>query len=237
MTDGQAAETPPGTPSRRALGAMESAVRRAREAQGGLPPAPPPRTNPAPNPQHRLPATDPTDQGRAQEPAHRRPDRWLLASVVAAAVLVVVAAAALGVSTSRNSQPAAPSPSRAAAAPARSAPRPGAAGTKGGGTSSTTTTTTAPATTTPFGAVGVPVISSLTPSSGTAGEGIQVAGANFLSSNGQIVATFNGRVAPTSCPAQNTCTLTVPPQSGPSSAQVSITTASGTSNAVTFTYG
>ena len=53
---------------------------------------------------------------------------------------------------------------------------------------------------------GPPVISSLSPSSGTAGQGIQVAGANFLSANGQIVATFNGQVAPTSCPAQNTCT-------------------------------
>jgi len=82
----------------------------------------------------------------------------------------------------------------------------------------------------------VPVISSITPSSGSAGERIQITGANLLSSNGQIVATFNGQAAPTSCPAQNTCTVTVPPQSGSSSAQVSITTASGTSNAVTFTY-
>ena len=59
---------------------------------------------------------------------------------------------------------------------------------------------------------------------------------NFLSSSGQIVATFNGQVAPTSCPAQNTCTVTVPPSTSPS-AQVVITTARGTSNAVTFTYG
>jgi hypothetical protein len=59
-----------------------------------------------------------------------------------------------------------------------------------------------------------------------------------MSSDGQIVATFNGQVAPTSCPAQNTCTITVPPPPpGSQSAQVTITTASGTSNAVTFTYG
>jgi hypothetical protein len=80
------------------------------------------------------------------------------------------------------------------------------------------------------------VIASLSPASGTAGEGIQVAGSNFLSSSGQIVATFNGQVTATSCPAQNTCTVTVPPMSGSQSAQVTITTASGTSNAVTFTY-
>ena len=225
MTNGQAAETPPGTPSRRALGAMESAVRRAREAQGGLPP-PPLGPTPAPDPPRQPPAVDPTDHAPAPAPARRRPDRWLVAAVVAASVLVVVAAAALAVSLSRNSSPGAHSPSRAAAPRAHSAPRSGAAGT--------TTTSSA---TTPVGPAGVPVIGSLTPSSGSAGERIQVAGANFLSSNGQIVATFDGQVAPTSCPASNSCSVTVPPQSGSSSAQVSITTSGGTSNAVTFTYG
>ncbi len=62
-----------------------------------------------------------------------------------------------------------------------------------------------------------------------------MAGANFLSTSGQIVATFNGQVAPTSCPAQNTCTITVPSSTSPS-AQVVITTSGGTSNSVTFTY-
>ena len=62
-----------------------------------------------------------------------------------------------------------------------------------------------------------------------------VSGANFLSTSGQIVATFNGQEAPTSCPAQNTCTITVPPSSRPT-AQVVITTAGGASNAQTFTY-
>ncbi len=57
-----------------------------------------------------------------------------------------------------------------------------------------------------------------------------------MSSSGQIVATFNGQVAPTSCPAQNTCSVTVPPSSGSQTAQVTITTAGGTSNSVTFTY-
>ena len=61
-------------------------------------------------------------------------------------------------------------------------------------------------------------------------------GANFLSSSGQIVAMFNGQVAPTSCPAQNTCTVTVPPSPGAATVQVTITTAGGTSNAVKFVY-
>jgi hypothetical protein len=83
---------------------------------------------------------------------------------------------------------------------------------------------------------GPPVISSLSPASGAAGQSITIAGSNFLSTSGQIVATFNGQVAPTSCPAQNTCTVTVPPSTA-SSAQVVITTAGGSSNAMTFTYG
>ena len=80
------------------------------------------------------------------------------------------------------------------------------------------------------------MISALNPSSGPAGESVQVAGSNFLSSNGRIVATFDGQAASTSCPAQNTCTVTVPAATGSPSAQVTITTSSGTSNAVTFTY-
>ncbi len=80
------------------------------------------------------------------------------------------------------------------------------------------------------------MISSIDPASGTAGQTIAIGGANFLSSDGRIVATFNGQTAATGCPAQNTCTVTVPPSSGSQSAQVTITTASGTSNAMTFTY-
>ncbi len=180
----------------------------------------------APIPPRQPPAGDPADQGQAPVPARRRPDRWLVVAVVAASVLVVVAAAALAVSASRHAPPGAHAPSKAAPAPAHAPPRSGTA-------AATTTSTTTP----PVGPAGAPVIGSLTPSSGDAGAHIEVAGANFLSSNGQIVATFNGQVAPTSCPASNTCTVTVPPQSGSSTAQVSITTSGGTSNAVTFTYG
>ena len=165
MTDGQAAETPPGTPSRRALGAMESAVRRAREAQGGLPPLPPREEPPAPAPMaapippRQPPAGDPADQGQAPVPARRRPDRWLVVAVVAASVLVVVAAAALAVSASRHAPPGAHAPSKAAPAPAHAPPRSGTA-------AATTTSTTTP----PVGPAGAPVIGSLTPSSGDAGS-------------------------------------------------------------------
>jgi hypothetical protein len=248
MTDEHAAGQPQGTPGQRALGAMESAVRRARATAGAapLPPAPapsrpaslpPPAPRPAPPPAPRPPNpgapleladTAPPPQA-ARPPA--RTDRWLVGSVAVVAILVVVAAIALAVSVSGG--PA--TPSSTVAAPTHpgsthsSSPHtnPGAGGATPASTTTSTTVVAAPG--------GPPVISSLSPSSGSAGQGIQVAGANFLSTNGHIVATFNGQVAPTSCPAQNTCTITVPASTSPS-AQVVITTASGTSNSVTFTY-
>ena len=94
--------------------------------------------------------------------------------------------------------------------------------------------TTAPAA--PTAAGGPPVISSMTPSSGAAGQGIQVAGANFLSSSGEITATFNG--------AGGTHQLSVREHVHDHRATEHRgnvrsdrhQTANGTSNAVTFTY-
>jgi hypothetical protein len=237
MTDGKAAEPTPGTPSRRALGAMESAVRRARESQGGLPPTEPPRTSSTPTRPRRPPEPVGADRGSDQDDGGRRSERWLIASVAVAAVLVACAAIALAVSLSGGPEPAAPGSSTVTtAAPAHPGASPSSShagsGRRSGATSTTTTSTTAP-----VAAGGPPTISSLSPSSGSAGQGIVVAGANFISSDGQIVATFNGQVAPTSCPAQDACTVTVPPSSGSTSARVTITTAGGTSNAVTFVYG
>jgi hypothetical protein len=157
----------------------------------------------------------------------RRNDRWLLGAVAVAATLVVSAAIALVVSVTGGSSPS--SPTAAGSPSTRPSPTTAPSGT---GHSATTTTSTTLAAT----AGGPPVISSLSPASGSAGQAVVVAGANFLSSSGQIVATFNGQVAPTSCPAQNTCNVTVPASTSPS-AQVAITTAGGTSNAMTFTYG
>jgi hypothetical protein len=214
MPDDRAAEPPPGSPGspgQRALTAMEIAVRRAREAAGAAP---------LPDP------TSPPDRPSAPEPrsgnvAPGQRDRWLIRSVALVAALVVVAAIALIVSESGSPPP--PSPS---------ATTPSTAARNGGAPRSTSTSTQ----TTIAAAGGPPEISSLSPASGSAGQAIVVAGANFLSSSGQIVATFDGQVAPTSCPAQNTCDVTVPASTSPS-AQVVITTAGGASNALTFTYG
>ncbi len=268
MTEGPASEPPHGTPGLRALGAMESAVRRVRES-AGEPPLPPStvvrqppeqpghiepgsgpeRSRVPPRPEDAAVVAEPTRQSSedASKWWDRRGERWLVGAVIAAAILVVAAAVALAASLSGSGSP----PPRPATFAAPTAPpehgRGGNSSGRGGGTpsarpstspttppatSSTTTTTTAP----PAVPGSAPVIAALNPASGGPGQAIQVAGANFLSTNGQIVATFNGQVAPTSCPAPNTCMITAPQMAGSSSAQVVITTASGTSNPVTFTY-
>ncbi|HTU38372.1 MAG TPA: IPT/TIG domain-containing protein [Acidimicrobiales bacterium] len=173
----------------------------------------------------------------------------LTGAVVAVAVLVLVAAVALAASLSGGGSPSPNAPSVAAPTSGhggRGGQGTGTGHSRGGtsaprstsGSGSHTQTTSGSSTTTTLAAVpgAAPQIAALSPSTGAAGQTIQVAGANFLSASGQIIATFNGQVAPTQCPAQTTCTVTVPPITGASSAQVIITTASGTSNAVTFTY-
>ena len=226
MPDERTAETPPGTPGQRALGAMESAVRRARESAGA-----PPLSRPPPEDRH-----PPGPTGETAPPA--RPDRWLIGTVAVVAVLVVAAAIALIVSSSSSTAP--PSPAAAPSGQAPTAPTHSpSTGPRNGAAPATTPTTSTPTpsttTTVAVAPAGPPVISSLSPASGSAGQSVMVSGANFLSTSGQIVATFNGQVAPTSCPAQNTCTVTVPSSNAPS-AQVVITTAGGASNAETFTY-
>jgi IPT/TIG domain len=270
MMDGQTPEPPRGTPGKRALGAMESAVRRVRESSGE-PPLPPPARVPAPSdpPRHENPAQDrpppdpprqgplpprepgrpvvpPADQKAAAGQAPSAPhgawgwwvqrERWLAGAVIALAILVAAAAVALAVSLSGGGPPAPVPPPVAAPAPGHQTHSPPS--TTAPHRSTTTSPTTAPptSTTVPAAPGGAPVIAALNPASGAAGQSIEVAGANFLSSDGQIIATFNGQVAPTSCPAQNACTITAPPIAGSSSAQVVITTSSGTSNPVTFTY-
>lgn len=255
MSDRTTGERPPGSPNQRALGAMESAVRRARARAGVVtmpgtvqedtqptplsadddPPTPPrPSSLPAP------PWGGPPATVRRKGDGSARREHWLGLSVAVAAALVVAASIALAVAAGGGGPQVAapPAATSTTGAHASTAPvaqhathRPGAqthgAGAGGSGTTTSTTTVTPG---------GPPVIASLSPARGAAGQGILVQGANFLSSNGQILATFNGQVAPTNCPAENTCTVTVPPMGGSPSAQVVITTANGASNAVTFTY-
>ena len=98
------------------------------------------------------------------------------------------------------------------------------------------TTTTVPAPLQAPGPVGAPVLASLQPSSGIAGQSVVVSGSGFLSPSGNISATVNGQTASVSCPDQTTCTLAIPPQTGPATTlPVVIVTDGGPSNPLTFT--
>ncbi len=240
----------PVSPGAKALGAMELAARRARESRDtntGHDPRPatgfdqstagrePEGTDPH--------AAAPLDAGTAPRQGAIStvpPERWLAVAVGVAALLVVIAAVALGVSlTSGGSSPgpAGAGHTGGSTHAGGTGNRPAGSGAKSSSAPSVprSTTSTLPSLGTPGGA---PVISSLSPSSGSGGQAVQVAGSNFLSSDGQIVATFAGRVASTSCPSQTMCTVTVPPSSAPPGpVPVTITTSAGTSNTVTFTYG
>ena len=239
-----AAEPPPGSPGQRALGAMENAVKRARESAGvARPPDPTPTRGTVPTqPEDR---TEPVAVVLPGEPVGRPPspgrERWLTRTVALVAALVGVAAIALVVSLIASPTPSNPTATRPAPTTAASTgshstnPRLGGRGRTAVSTPSSSSTTST-STTVAVAPNGPPVISSLSPSSGSAGQIITISGANFLSTDGHIVATFNGQVAPTSCPGQNACTVTVPPSTSPS-AQVVVTTAGGVSNAETFNYG
>ena len=103
---------------------------------------------------------------------------------------------------------------------------------------STTTSTMSPSgTLAPASGSSPPTISLLTPSTGSPGQRVLISGTDFLSANGQIVASFGGVMAPTSCSTSTSCTATVPVQPGASSrVQVTITTDTGTSNGEWFVY-
>ena len=149
---------------------------------------------------------------RVQRDRQRR--RLWTAGLTALAALVV----GLGAYTVHRSLMSSPATSRQTPPPT-----PGAAGA--GASSSTTLSTGTP---------GGPVIVSLTPSSGPAGQSVQIGGSNLFSTDGQVLAHFGGQVAPTSCSSQTSCSAVAPPGSG--RVEVTVTTAAGTSNAVWFSY-
>jgi hypothetical protein len=99
---------------------------------------------------------------------------------------------------------------------------------------STTTTSTSTTTTLPIKST-VPVLSALSPSSGTAGGELTISGSGFQSSDGRIIVRFNGAGTLTSCPSVNECVARIP--AGTGTAQVDVVTAAGKSNVLTFTYG
>lgn len=236
--------------SPRALGAMAEAVRRSREAVTrtgpGDPAVPPP---PRPVASTRRDPSRPPDPPRRPQPAPQGAgtsgvsvERSLTWSVWVVAAAVLVAAVALGISMASHGSggPSSPtavsgttthptSPATPAATPSHRA-RHRAPATQG---------STPPAATvsSPAAPGSLPVLTSLSPPGGAPGQTLVISGANFLSSDGQIVARFGGVVTATSCPDQHTCSVTVPTWTGPpGTVGVTITTSAGTSNALNFAY-
>ncbi len=223
--------------SPRVLSAMAEAARRSRESVAGR----------GPETRHdiRAPRADPHAVVAPAPPvkeAARNRERRLMASIALVAAVLVVAGVSLGISvvahrgsatTLRSARPgiAVTLPTKPRSTPTTTAPLP----TPSPSTASSPTTAPSPTATASSGSG--PVLSALTPSSGSAGQSVAVVGTGFLSSDGSVVVSFNGQVAPTVCPIQTNCTVTVPAMSDPPpTVPVTITTASGTSNALSFVY-
>ncbi len=191
-------------------------------------------------------AVAPADGHRQEVQRSRHHDQGLRRAVtVVSAALVVVLAALLGSVLTHDGAPpvtsGTPPSSAPAAQPTSTVPTTSPVTTTSvpAGTApppTSTTTTTVPPPTQPPAPVGAPVLTSLQPPSGSAGQSVVVSGSGFLSPSGRISATVGGQVAPVSCPDQTTCTLTIPPQTGTTpAAPVVIVTDSGSSNPLTFT--
>jgi IPT/TIG domain len=255
---GRESDHPPDTPGTRALRAIETAVLRVRENQG---------ERPTPTAHSESPGEGsippPRIDADGDEPAAGRTPPGFFASLGALALLIAIGAVVLilvlasgpsskptstgssapthhaaashpaGGPTARHTSGAPPSRSNGAQTPSTPSATPSSVGSPPS-TSPASTTTSAPVSAL---ASGDPVITSLDPANGSPGQQLVVVGANFLSSSGEIVAAFNGKGVPTSCPTQTTCTVTVPPPIGGPAAQVTITTSIGTSNAMNFVYG
>jgi hypothetical protein len=171
--------------------------------------------------------------------------RWAIGVVFG--VLVIMVAALVGTANGGDRQSGGRATATTASRGAATRPVPGGSTstTSGQGavspappstpTSNPTSTATSPTLAEPGGP---PALSALAPASGRAGQTVTVTGSKFLSSSGQISAQVGGQITPVACPDQTTCTVVIPPNPGSaSSAPVTITTDSGTSNPLVFTYG
>ena len=224
-------------PSTEALAAMAEAARRSRQSGVGV-------EGPTTRESGKVPAMDAT--GAAGAPAGE--DHWRGRSLlIVSAALVAVLAAVVGW-TSTNDRGTSARPAESSAPASRPAPVAGSSSTippvKSAPSSpppstppASTTTSLAPAATTlPSG--GGPVLATVEPSSGAAGQVVVITGSDFISPSGQISAHFGTQVTTIVCPEQTSCLVAVPPAVGTgASAPLTVTTDGGTSNPLTFTYG
>jgi hypothetical protein len=164
------------------------------------------------------PVIDPAGAYQRLHAVRRRQRSWSVALTVLAVIVVGLAAATVALSVAgrtHGSSPArGPSHSSTGTSPPATAPLPAVTGTPGG-----------------------PTITSVTPSQGSPGQTVTIAGSNLFSSNGQVLAYFGDVVAPTACASESSCTATVP-QAAPGANRVDVTvkTSAGSSNGEPFTY-
>jgi hypothetical protein len=177
----------------------------------------------------------------------RREHALIVATVVVAIAVVVAGGIAAALTLTGGGTPGPPvSIHRSASsttAPGHSTvgASTGTSNTSGGSTSRSAQSSEPPASTprssAPTGASGgAPRVRKVSPSSGASGQTVEVTGSGFFSSDGRITASFGGAPAPTSCPTQSSCTVTVPNLGSAHATTMTIVTSSGTSNAITFTY-
>jgi hypothetical protein len=156
----------------------------------------------------------------------------LLAIVAALLGTWAVKGSGGGTPTSSASHPGAPT--------ATSPPAPSTAQAGQGPAAATVPTTTAPAAppTTSVPAAGTgPSLTTLDPASGVPGQILVIEGTDLLSPSGQITAHFGTATATVACPAQSSCLVMVPPNTAAAaSVPFTVTTDTGTSNALTFSY-
>jgi hypothetical protein len=191
----------------------------------------------------------------ARRSARPRPaPRWLVIVVgVAAATAVVLGSIDVALALSGNNSPSSGTRTHAAAAPPTHPPvtHQSPSSTTPPSTSPPSTsqanspTSALPATTAPIVTAGTrapttgpPQLTSISPPHGRPGSVIAVHGRNLFSpTNGVILARVNGQPAPTDCPTQTSCQVTIPDLSRRSkTVSVTVTTDSGTSNPLLFRY-
>lgn len=249
------AETEPVRPDERALNALADAVRRARETSGATSAGEP--TSEVSQRSSLAEALRPT-RYKVRRRGHRRLRNGALVAVAILALLgigIVSLVSAEHSGSSRQSsvnqgRPRATTSSLAAPPTSSSSTRPQSASTIPTTTQAAAPVTTVPVTvstrvptavtttipTIPPGSA--PQLSSISPTRGAVGRVVVVHGSNLFSPNGLVLARFGGHPAPTICPTQTFCRVTVPTLPGsPSTVSLTITTELGTSNALAFLYG
>lgn len=148
---------------------------------------------------------------------------------IAFVIVAVLAAGAIAaiVATGSSGPAARPPRTHGSARPKRRLIPPASGGAVSSSSSTTTSTTTLSARGQP------PRLLAIEPDTGAPGETLTLVGSGIESPNGRVVAYFGDEPAPTSCPTEARCTVTVP-TAAHGTVAVRIETEFGRSNAITF---